>query len=1193
MRIKAKYNSVSLNYFSTVGSIIDKIEMGTSSKNKETEIKEDLKHSQISESTKQDFGIKVPPCDVECFEGDYKSWPTFRDMFTSIYANHPRLSDVEKLYHLRLKTKKEAHDIVDKFSLTADNFTLAWEALKSQYENKRILINTQLKILFSIPSITIESGSALRKLHRTVRDCLGILSSLSVKTENWDPILVFLVSQKIPENTLFLFEQSLKTETEVPTWQSLEDFLASRYKILESVEEVTQCSRKKANHISNSNSNFKKVNSFHSAEKSFCCKICNSNHPLRLCKKFSDMDVTSRRKLAQSQKYCYNCLALTHSVYECKSKVSCDKCGKRHHSLLHFTSQKPTPPDTRSYWQPNTSLSTIPIQSTSITQQQPSISSGKDVSSDSSTLQSFLVNQKRNILLATALVKITAHNQTFLLRALIDPGSEATYILQSVVNRFKLFTRSTNASICGIGEVQSEFSTSMCPLTLESRINPDVHIPIAAVVLKKLTGNLPSQTVDASNLVELKRLRLADPNFDKPASIDMLIGADIYPLILCEGIKREKDLSPIAQNTVFGWIISGPCNENPNKTTLNTFFIRLLLLKQVQRFWELEEVPYVKPLSDEDKFCEKLYVDTTTRNRDGRYIVKLPFKPNFNVLDLGLSRNSAVSQYLRQEKRLLNDMCLKEEYNKVLKEYVSLKHMSFVPPCSLNLSSPHFYLPHHAVVKPDSASTKVRVVFNASASTHKEISLNDILYSGPALQNDLQTILLRWRLYPYVFNSDIEKMYRQIYVHPSHRKFQRIICRSFESESDLADFEINRVTFGVNCAPYLAIRTLHQLALDEENKYPLAKEVVLSDFYVDDVFSGGFSLDLVFKIQEELKALLLTGGFSLKKWTANHPRLLENIPRGDVLDQHFLMFEESSHSKVLGVGWNAREDSFYIRCELFPLPDSVMTKRELFSNISKIYDPIGWLAPTTILLKILMQDVWKDKTEWDGPIKPNRVETWKEFVKSFPIIKDIKIQRWINYTPDMCVEIHGFCDASLSAYAATVYSRISDSSGNVFSYLLTSKTKVAPLKAISIPRLELCGALLLTKLVNAVQSSLRLKNCPVYLWTDSMIVLYWLRDCPSRLETFVRNRVSKVQTESPPGSLWKHVPSEQNPADVASRGVMPQNLINNTQWWHGPSWLKFSKETWPVTKIQEGSDWNLEIKQIKSFVCIKISVMIF
>ncbi|XP_055838413.1 uncharacterized protein LOC129906619 [Episyrphus balteatus] len=524
-------------------------------------------------------------------------------------------------------------------------------------------------------------------------------------------------------------------------------------------------------------------------------------------------------------------------------------------------------------------------------------------------------------------------------------------------------------------------------------------------------------------------------------------------------------------------------------------------------------------------------------------------------------------------------MCLKEEYNKVLKEYVSLKHMSFVPPCSLNLSSPHFYLPHHAVVKPDSASTKVRVVFNASASTHKEISLNDILYSGPALQNDLQTILLRWRLYPYVFNSDIEKMYRQIYVHPSHRKFQRIICRSFESESDLADFEINRVTFGVNCAPYLAIRTLHQLALDEENKYPLAK-----DFYVDDVFSGGFSLDLVFKIQEELKALLLTGGFSLKKWTANHPRLLENIPRGDVLDQHFLMFEESSHSKVLGVGWNAREDSFYIRCELFPLPDSVMTKRELFSNISKIYDPIGWLAPTTILLKILMQDVWKDKTEWDGPIKPNRVETWKEFVKSFPIIKDIKIQRWINYTPDMCVEIHGFCDASLSAYAATVYSRISDSSGNVFSYLLTSKTKVAPLKAISIPRLELCGALLLTKLVNAVQSSLRLKNCPVYLWTDSMIVLYWLRDCPSRLETFVRNRVSKVQTESPPGSLWKHVPSEQNPADVASRGVMPQNLINNTQWWHGPSWLKFSKETWPVTKIQEGSDWNLEIKQIKSFV---------
>ncbi|XP_055910658.1 uncharacterized protein LOC129945022 [Eupeodes corollae] len=1120
--------------------------------------KQDLVAPQRSEL---EYGIRVPPCDAECFEGDYKSWPTFRDMFQAIYIAHPRLSDVEKLFHLRLKTKKEAHDIVEKFSLTADNFKLAWDALKSQYENKRILINTQLKALFSIPSISTESGSALRKLYRTVCDCLGVLSSYGVKTDNWDPILIFIISQKIPENTLFLFEQSLPKENEIPTWKSLDDFLASRYKILESVEEVKQCPRKSANQSSNLNS--KKVNSFHVEQKNFSCKVCNSNHPLRSCKKFLDMDVSSRRKVVQVQKYCYNCLALTHAVYECKSKVSCDKCGRRHHSLLHFSQQKQSSQDTISPPLSQTPLATTPtpIQSTSKIEQQTTLDLEKDINSNSSTLKSFLVNQQKNILLATALVKINVHNQTILLRALIDPGSEATYILQSVVNRFKLFTRATNASICGIGQVQSEFSTSMCPLTLESRINPDVHIPVSAVVLKRLTGNLPSQSVDASNLVELKGLRLADPNFDKPASIDILIGADIYPLILREGVKKEKDFSPIAQNTVFGWVLSGPC----------------------ERFWELEEVPEIKPFSNEDKFCEKLYTDTTIRNLDGSYTVKLPFKPHLNISDLGLSRSSAVLQFLRQEKRLLCDISLREEYNKVLNEYISLKHMTLRLKGELNLSTQHFYLPHHAVVKPDSASTKVRVVFNASASTNKGHSLNDFLCTGPALQNDLQTILLKWRQYPYVFNSDIEKMYRQIHVHPDHHRFQRIIFRSSNSESDLADFEINRVTFGVNCAPYLAIRTLHQLASDEGNQYPLAKDMVLSDFYVDDVFSGGFDLDTVVQAQTHLNALLLSGGFCLKKWTANHPRLLENIPRGDILDQHFLMFDENSHSKVLGIGWNAREDCFYIRCNLFS-STTVLTKRELFSNIAKIYDPIGWLAPTTILLKILLQDVWKDKTEWDAPIKSTRLETWKDFVKSFPIIKDIKIPRWINYTPDMCVEIHGFCDASLSAYAAAVYSRISDSSGNVFINLLCSKTKVAPLKAISIPRLELCGAVLLTRLVNAVQSSLRLKNYHVYLWTDSMIVLYWIRDCPSRLETFVRNRVSKVQTESPPGCIWKHVPSEHNPADIASRGVMPQNLINNDQWWHGPSWLKNSQETWPITKIQKDPNWNLEIKQIKSFV---------
>ncbi|XP_055910525.1 uncharacterized protein LOC129944888 [Eupeodes corollae] len=974
--------------------------------------------------------------------------------------------------------------------------------------------------------------------------------------------------KKIPENTLFLFEQSLPKENEIPTWKSLDDFLASRYKILESVEEVKQCPRKSANQSSNLNT--KKVNSFHVEQKNFSCKVCNSNHPLRSCKKFLDMDVSSRRKVVQVQKYCYNCLALTHAVYECKSKVSCDKCGRRHHSLLHFSQQNQSSQDTRSTPLSQTPLATnpTPIQSTSKIEQQTTLDLEKDINSNSSTLKSFLVNQQKNILLATALVKINVHNQTILLRALIDPGSEATYILQSVVNRFKLFTRATNASICGIGQVQSEFSTSMCPLTLESRINPDVHIPVSAVVLKRLTGNLPSQSVDASNLVELKGLRLADPNFDKPASIDILIGADIYPLILREGVKKEKDFSPIAQNTVFGWVLSGPC----------------------ERFWELEEVPEIKPFSNEDKFCEKLYTDTTTRNLDGSYTVKLPFKPHLNISDLGLSRSSAVLQFLRQEKRLLCDISLREEYNKVLNEYISLKHMTLRSKGELNLSTQHFYLPHHAVVKPGSASTKVRVVFNASASTNKGHSLNDFLCTGPALQNDLQTILLKWRQYPYVFNSDIEKMYRQIHVHPDHHRFQRIIFRSSNSESDLADFEINRVTFGVNCAPYLAIRTLHQLASDEGNQYPLAKDMVLSDFYVDDVFSGGFDLDTVVQAQTQLNALLLSGGFCLKKWTANHPRLLENIPRGDVLDQHFLMFDENSHSKVLGIGWNAREDCFYIRCNLFS-STTVLTKRELFSNIAKIYDPIGWLAPTTILLKILLQDVWKDKTEWDAPIKSTRLETWKDFVKSFPIIKDLRIPRWINYTPDMCVEIHGFCDASLSAYAAAVYSRISDSSGNVFINLLCSKTKVAPLKAISIPRLELCGAVLLTRLVNAVQSSLRLKNYHVYLWTDSMIVLYWIRDCPSRLETFVRNRVSKVQTESPPGCIWKHVPSEHNPADIASRGVMPQNLINNDQWWHGPSWLKNSQETWPITKIQKDPHWNVEIKQIKSFVELQTQIM--
>ncbi|XP_017486254.1 PREDICTED: uncharacterized protein LOC108374748 [Rhagoletis zephyria] len=319
----------------------------------------------------------------------------------------------------------------------------------------------------------------------------------------------------------------------------------------------------------------------------------------------------------------------------------------------------------------------------------------------------------------------------------------------------------------------------------------------------------------------------------------MVIGSDLIPQILLPGLKPNVGGSLIAQNSIFGWILSGPLTER-----VSTFSTQIVenpgdsLNDLLRRFWEQEEVPAESIPTDDDAFCEELYQRTTFRREDGRYVVKLPFKPSFpETIALGHSRPAAQQQYLSVE-RSIEKRAELQPYSKVLGEYITLNHME---PCSSHEIVRDgkyfsFYLRHHAVLKPDSKTTKVRVVFNASKLSHSGISLNDVLHTGPVLQNDLMLVILKSRLYRYVFNGDIEKMYRQIYVYDEDQDFQRILFRRSQ-QGPIEDFKLKTVTFGVNCAPYLAIRTLQKLAKDSQEGYPRSSEILTKETYVDDILS--------------------------------------------------------------------------------------------------------------------------------------------------------------------------------------------------------------------------------------------------------------------------------------------------------------------------------------------------------------------
>lgn len=338
-----------------------------------------------------------------------------------------------------------------------------------------------------------------------------------------------------------------------------------------------------------------------------------------------------------------------------------------------------------------------------------------------------------------------------------------------------------------------------------------------------------------ANLEYLHLLKLADKDPTSSDPIDIIIGADLYGALLRPGIRSRSTHEPLAQNSIFGWILSRPMpTQSASKSTslpIHHCTMYANLDDQLKRFWEIEELPRQTYLSPEDLRCENHFASTHSRTPNGRYIVCLPFKTDL-PLKIGESRSSTLAMYNRAEARLRGHPEKAKEYHAFLREYESLGHMIKVP-SSAPLSDQIVYIPHHAIIREHSATTHLRVVFNASSPTSNRSSLNDHLLIGPKLQSDLPSILTRWRQFRYVYIADIAKMYRQILIDKRDVNYQRILWRP-DVNSPVENYQLLTVTYGTASTSYLALRVLNQLASDEGSNFPLAVPVLQYHTYVDD-----------------------------------------------------------------------------------------------------------------------------------------------------------------------------------------------------------------------------------------------------------------------------------------------------------------------------------------------------------------------
>ncbi|XP_076661051.1 uncharacterized protein LOC143364796 [Halictus rubicundus] len=488
--------------------------------------------------------------------------------------------------------------------------------------------------------------------------------------------------------------------------------------------------------------------------------------------------------------------------------------------------------------------------------------------------------------------------------------------------------------------------------------------------------------------------------------------------------------------------------------------------------------------------------------------------------------------------------------------------------------TPGFYLPHHAVIKPTSLTTKVRVVFDGSAKTNTNLSLNDTLRIGPTLQDDLLSPLLRFRMHTYVLTGDIEKMYRQFLIRPEDRIYQRILWR--DPHEEIKTYELTTVTFGLASAPYLAIRSLHQLATDEERNFSGAAARIKRDLYVDDLVTGTDSITEAKRLQHQIITLLKKGALNIRQWASNEPKLLSSLSKELI---HPKILGDASTMKTLGISWDAQHDT--IRYSVQPTTTTEVSKRNILSTIAKMYDPLGVLGPITIIAKIIMQRLWTLKITWDESV-PTSIHTERtNFESTLQQLNDIEFKRLVRIKNAKRTELHGFCDASEKAYGACLYIRTTDNSGSIHAHLLCAKSRVAPLSQITLARLELCGAVLLATLSQTVRNALTHNIDKTIFWTDSTVVLGWLKKQPSTLKTFVANRVADIQRKTDIQS-WRQVRSTNNPADLISRGTTAVEFNNNHLWRNGPKWLTQEQAKWPPARFARCE----ELPELRTVTCL-------
>ncbi|XP_068749048.1 uncharacterized protein [Montipora capricornis] len=846
--------------------------------------------------------VKLPKIDLPTFDGNVLCWQPYYQSIKVSVVDNSALAEVQKLEYLMRSLKGPAAEAVKGFAVVQENYQPVLEALKERFGHPRLILDAHIRSLIHLQRLNSDDALSMRKFYDQVVGHVRSVESMEqvvrAKESSQSPSLEFKVSAK--KNTAKCVSQ-VNFKSSSPRRSSTSALCASM--------QVKQC-----------------------------C-VCRKNHHVWSCVNFLSLAVKDRFRMALSKGLCFRCLEACHAAQSCE-KPPCKHCRGKHHSLLHVDSVS------------SGSSATSPSSQTS--PKRASLSQAPRSTAASHVVASSMVSSGggKVILQTVPAVMCGSHGCSKVVQCFLDPGSQTSFVRQSIVQELGLDVKSVRIAVSGFGGKSDKE-------TLRKRI---------AFTVAPVDKPGKPQCIEA----------LTVPVICRPAE-----AVDIHPAkwLHLQDIVRGGSNEPVAVRTSLGLVFCGPTGGHGQECTVSVNIqigIEEQLNETLQKFWNLESIgikPTESPPSTNpsEAMVLKKFRDTLTY-KDGRYEVSLPWKEDQVVLKDNYKQ--AENRLYNLEKKLLQEPAKARSYREAILKYIDDGVLEGVPCDQIAPTDgrPVFYLPHHAVIREDKQTTKTRVVFDATARDSNGLSLNSCLEAGPVFQPDLDGILLRFRKGHIGIMGDIKKMFLQVRL--KDRDSHRYLWRDLDAEATPKIYRMTRVTFGVISSPFLAICTIQEHVKRCEETFPEASHEILRNPYVDDFASGRNGVSETLKLQQSTIELMQQAGFNLTEWSSNSSELMQTIPEKDRAPHGLIKLESDlrearSVTKALGLKWNTRADSLVFTMDVNSVrsgSEKQYTKREVASLAAKVFDSIGLITPFTVRSKLLLKGLWTQGGGWDDEI---------------------------------------------------------------------------------------------------------------------------------------------------------------------------------------------------------------------------------